>query len=218
MSLQSGLAAASGAAAVGMSGLLITQRFEGSAPAALLLAWGATAAAHACSIHDEDPPVRADASLRLQRHGAFAPAAIFALAAGCIRAGSASLADIAGAHAVAGLSLIRGPFLTVAGMWLAVIGAAIAVGGATETVPGERYAGARIRMLSTVALSLVFAALFAGPQVRGAMDVVVWTLATIAIALWGLFGRIAASMPSAPVVAGSFAAAGLALVIMGGAA
>lgn len=211
------LAAASGAAALGVAALLLSQRFSGTFAAVVLLAAGVAAAAEAVALASPTESVRLAATRSLATQIRFAPALTAAVLAACVRSGSAVVADVAGAHAVAGVGLVRGPIATVVGMCLAFGAATIAAagmiaGGDTQ----EPYAARRLRAIAGALLVVVVAALFAGPQISQVSDVIPWVIAAAGAGAWTWFGRAATRLPAAPMVAALLGLAGLALVVAGG--
>lgn len=228
MGLRARVALASGAAAAAGAGLLLSGRVAGSALTALLLA-GVARAAPAASVLEAGPVAGALAHRTLLRQAALAPAWALVLAAGAYRAGSADLGDIRGAHAVAGLALARGDALGVAGAWLGLlaIGAAALAAGLpgmrSEAGPGRAGALAvpeAVRRLDALALALqsvLAAALFAGPHVAGASDVLPWAAVAggLALAAWRA-GAFLGTRREVPLAAGAAGALSLALVLAGG--
>lgn len=206
--------------------MLLAHRFEGTVPAVLIMVLAARASGPASALSAGEFARRL-ATAALRRQAAFASAWVLFAAAASVRAGSTVMADIAGAHGVAGLALARGPVLSIAGMWLAVLGVAIAIGGSFPARVGVRLAGpnggmvlmpalARRLDLLGVAVQILFvAALAAGAQIRSATDAIGWVAAAVALGAWTWFGRDAARLPIAPAVAFGLCAAGLALVVGG---
>jgi len=229
MSLHSRLAVASGASAAGAATLLLAQRFDGTVPAVLMMILVARAAGPAAALPAGEL-ARQSASDALRRQALFVPAWVLLAAAASVRAGSTVLADVAGAHGVAGTALVRGPVAVVAGMWLATLGAAIAIGGSFSGSvelggPAGAMGGAivrpprisrRLEALGVLAQIAFVAALVAGAQIRAWTDAAGWVVAAAALGAWAWFGRHAALLPVAPLAAGALCAAGLVFVVVGG--
>lgn len=216
MTIQSRLAVASGAAGAGAATLLLTQRSDGTIIAVLMMVLVARAAASASALRSD---LSAVAGAALQRQAAFVPAWVLAVAAASVRAGSTVIGDIAGAHAVTGVALARGPIAAVAGVWLCTAGLAIAIAGSAPawgTEPAASSVPARTDVLGAAAQIGLASALVAGPQIRAWSDAIPWAAAAVAFGVWAWFGRTAARMGPAPLVAGALCAAGLILVVAGG--
>lgn len=226
MSVRSRVAFASGVAGLIGAALLLSGRFDGSVALALLFAWGARVAADATLV-DAGPILASGATRRLAQHMSFAPAWAFVVAVGTVRAGSSGLADLRGANAVAGLPLVRGDALSVAGAWCALIAGVIALAVSSDigietsaphgSVARVRSPGAlrRLDTAAALALAALLATLFFGPQVVDAADAVWWAagIAALAIVTWqGRRRTIPHGAPAALILA----AIGLALVIVGG--
>lgn len=225
---------AAGAAAVAGAASLLAGGVGGSAIAATLLACAARAASSGARL-GAGPVTSALAARSLERQSLFAPAWAFALAAGIARAGSADLADIRGANAVAGLALAHGRPAAVAGAWLALAAGALALAGPgfgpvrtagsrgrSGIVRSEPLLG-RLEMLALAAQGALLATLFAGPQATRGLDAVVWVAALAGIG--GVVALTASVAPrgvsvlarsEAPAVAAALGASGLALVLAGG--
>ncbi|MBI4730482.1 MAG: hypothetical protein HY775_13435 [Acidobacteria bacterium] len=222
------VAVASGAGALGGAALLFAGRLGGSAAAALLLACGARAAASAGRA-GPGSVAEALAAHSLLRQALFAPAWVLVVVAGLARAGSADLADVRGANAVAGLAVVRGSALAVAGAWLALAAGVLALAGpgfgrpASGGPRGRRGivrtdpVAVRLEAGALVAQGALLVTLFSGPQVTRAGDLVPWVLAGGMLAGAVLAGAALAGRRRAPLAAGALAAAALALVIAGGA-
>lgn len=197
-----GIAAAFGAA------LLVAGRIPGSVLTAALLAIAARTAASAASA---DPPAAAGA---LARQARAVPAWVGIVVAAAIRAGSADLADIRGAHAVAGAGLAHGDPLMVASAWAGLASgvAAILLPAAPEgwglvTRPPFR----RLEILGVLAQALVVVAFFAGGQVDGWADLAGWAGGAAAVAVGVGAGRALAGRTGVAASALAALAVGLAL-------
>lgn len=225
--MRSRAAFASGVAGLVGAILLLSGRFDGSATLAIFFVWGARVAADA-SLATAGPILAADARRRLVQQARFAPAWAIVVAAAVIRAGSSGLAEMRGANGVAGIALARGPLPTVAGVWCALAAGALALatrsslGAETVAPPGSRgrirppAALRRLEAGGVLGQAGILTAFFVGPQVRSAPDAGWWAggiIALLAIAWAGPLARI----PKPAALAAILAAAGLALVIAGGA-
>ncbi len=160
----------------------------------------------------------ADGLRALHARALLAPVWTLAIAGAAVRAGSTALADVRGANAVAGLSLARGPGLTVAGVWL--LFAATALTLATRPVPDRSLPELvkRLDALGVLAEAVLAVTLFLGPQISAPADAVWWVLGVGALGAGAFFARRAdRSRPAPPVVSLGMAAVGLALVLIGGA-
>lgn len=228
MSVRSRVAFASGAAGLAGAALLLSGRFDGSVVAVLLLLWAARTAP-AAALSDAGPLSAQWATRELARHLWLAPTWALVVATAAVRAGSADLADLRGAHAVAGLALARGEPLTVIGQWLALTaGVAAAAGFARVQFETGAPAGAvgrvatpaplgRLGLAAVAGQVILLTALFAGPEVNGPPELFWW--ADVAIVLgavvwlshqWAL-GRLV------PALTAAAASLGLVLAIVGGA-
>ncbi len=227
MTARSRVAFASGAAGLVGAALLLSGRFDGSAALALLFAWGARVAVDA-SLVDAGPILASGAARRLAQQMSFVPAWALVIGAGIVRAGSSALTDLRGVNGVAGLAVARGDVLSVAGVWCALVAGALAIAsratnGAETAAPG----GAAARVVPPVSLRRLdaggalaqaglLATLFFGPQISEATDVVWWAAGVAALAVAAWEGRRITIRHAAPIAAG-LAAAGLALMLIGGA-
>lgn len=226
MTARSRVAFASGAAGLVGATLLLSGRYDGSVVTALLFTWGARVAADA-SLVDAGPVLASGALRRLAQQASFAPAWALIVGAGVVRAGSSALADLRGANGVAGLAVARGEVLSVAGAWCALLAGAIAIAAraanGVETAAPRGSAGrvvspASLRRLDAggaLAQAVLLATLFFGPQITETADAVWWGagVAVLAAAAWE--GRGFAPRRGAP-IAFALAAAGLALMLVGG--
>jgi hypothetical protein len=220
------IAHAAGVAGCVAAILLETGLLDGTVVVALLAAWAARVAP-AAALADAGPVLAADAASSLARQALLAPTWALVAVAGALRAGSVDLADVRGAHAVAGLALVHGPSATVAGMWLVAGAGALAVaswsrlGAETAAPPGS--AGrieppAPLRRLEALGAALqagLVATLVAGPQVRGAGDALPWAVSVGALLASARAGRGRLAARGAVASLG-LAAVGCALVIAGG--
>lgn len=226
MTARSRVAFASGAAGLVGAALLLSGRFDGSAALALLFAWGARVAVDA-SLVDAGPILASGAARRLAQQMSFAPAWALVIGAGIVRAGSSALADLRGVNGVAGLAVARGDVLSVAGAWCALVAGALAIASrATNGVETAAPGGAVARVVPPVSLRRLdaggalaqaglLATLFFGPQISEATDVVWWAAGVAALSVAAWEGRRITIRHAAPIAAG-LAAAGLALMLIGG--
>ncbi|GAC1659093.1 MAG: hypothetical protein NVS9B12_11910 [Vulcanimicrobiaceae bacterium] len=216
LNFRSRFAAASGVAGVGVVGALVAQTVPGTVATAMVAAVAAAASGPAMAVSvGEDVADRAREALL--RHSRFAPTFAFAAVAACFRAGGSAFRSVAGAHAVVGIALIRGPFATVTGMWLCLLAASIAIAGSTsETFGDEAGIADRLALVAAGAQVVLITALFAGPQLRSINDLVPWAIVSAVIALSVWFGRPQARAAAAPWVAFALAGAGLGFSIVGG--
>jgi hypothetical protein len=205
-------ALASGAAGAVGCILLLTGRYPGTLATALLLALATRAAATAGAVAFDR-----DAARDLGVQGAFVPVWALAASAAAVRAGSAFMADVRGAHAVAGLAIVRGPATAVVGAWACTAALTAAIAAAGTPSDGGTPVLERLSRLAVALQAALVASFFAGPQVRRAGDAVPW-VATIALVALGarLLGRERAARTGVAWAAAGLAAAGLALTLAGG--
>lgn len=229
MSVRSRVAFASGAAGAVGAALVLSGRFDGSVVLALFLAFAIRTSA-AGAMTDAGPILAAGALRLLRLRAALAPVWALVVAVAILRAGSAGLADARGANAVAGLPLAHGPLATVAGAWLAfaaallAISATVRLGAETAAPPGASARVAipvalrRLTASGVVAEAVLVVSLFLGPHIDGPSDVVWWVAGSaLTLGFVVLAGRReAATERTAPAAATVLAAAGLALVLIGG--
>jgi hypothetical protein len=219
VSVRSRVAFATGVAGIAGATLTLSGRFDAGVGLVLLFALAAQAGASGASI-DTGPAFAAEAGRDLARQARLAPAWAIVVSTGALRAGSASIADVRGANAVAGLALARGPVVTVAGAWLAVAAGAVAIVASmgSSTVRGAAAPAAlrRLEGAGVFALAAILVTLFAGPQVRGATDAVAWVAGIAALSALAWRARTL-DLPDLSLVAFALAAAGLGLTLAGGA-
>jgi hypothetical protein len=227
VSARSRVAFASGVGGLIGAALLVSGRFDGNVALALLFV-GAARAARAATLVDAGPVVASGAHRSLARQIAFAPAWVLVVAAGVVRAGSAALSDARGANAVAGLAIARGETVTVIGVWLAVAAGIVALASRSpigaETASSAGASGRvvvpssleRLEIGAVIAQAALLVTLFAGPQITVGSDGVSWVLGIAGLVGIAWFARDI-DVPLAPKIAAALAAAGLALVIAGGA-
>jgi hypothetical protein len=224
VSARSRLAFATGVGGLIGAALLLSGRFDGSVALVLLLATAARVAA-AATLIDAEPIVAAEAHSSIVRHAAFAPAWVLVVATGVVRAGSAVLSDARGANAVAGMAVVRGNVVTVAGVWCALAAGIVALADRTGIGVAGDAATARRPVLSSLdrleiaavlAQAALLVTLFAGPQVTGGVDVIPWVVAVAGLGVIAWFGRTL-NVAKAPILAAGLAAIGLGLAIAGGA-
>ena len=200
------------AAVAGLAGAVAVLTGTTDANVGLLLLLALAPFAGAAAVSSE-----ADA-VTLSRHVRLAPALAIVAGAGAIRAGSASFADVRGANAVAGIALARGPAVSVAGAWLALAGGVVALVGLASREQGTKPSPVvrAVEAGGVLALGLLLAGLFAGPQVRAATDAIWWAgaAAVAAVVAWRAGSM---KLPEVWVAATVLAAAGLALILAGGA-
>jgi hypothetical protein len=222
VSLRSRVAFAAGVAGLAGATLTLSGRFDGSIALVLLFALAARAAS-AGALVAVAPAAVGPAARSLAKQARFAPAWALVAGVGALRAGSASMSDIRGANAVAGIAIARGPALTVAGVWLALAGGVVAL-ASSSMLEGRRAEGGaaapvalrRLEAGGALALVALLVSLFAGPQVRNAGDAA-WWIAGIG-GLSALAWRVRkVALPDLVIVATALAAAGLALAVAGGA-
>jgi hypothetical protein len=207
MTLAARTAFASAAAGAGAFALLAAGRFEGTLATLLILALAIRAAGGIAS--DED-----DASFRLQAF--VVPAWALAVAAAAFRAGSGALIDVRGAHSVAGLSVARGPLLTVVGCGACLAGLICAV---AVTAPVKRSLASvapRLAILGTIAQVALAVTAFAGPAVAEPVDAAAWVGGAAGVAI--LAGAVRNSLAPKITVpaANALTLVGLVLVLAGG--
>jgi len=219
VSVRSRVAFASGVAGLAGATLTLSGRFDAGVGLVLLFALAAQAGSSGASI-DAVPWRAGGASRALGRQARLAPAWAVVVAVGALRAGSASIADVRGANAVAGLALARGPAATVAGVWLAIAAGAVAIVGSIGPAAERDAAGPvtlrRLEAAGVFALAAILVTLFAGPQIRGATDAVAWVVGLGALSALGWRAR-ALNLPDLSLVALALASAGLVLTLAGGA-
>jgi len=204
VALASGLAAAAGAI------IVILGRLDGSVLLVAALAVGCRAAALAAS---SEP----FAAASLARQVAVAPVWAGLAVVAAMRAGTVMVDGVRGAHAVAGVGLLRGDPLTVAALWTAGVAALLAL-----LAPSLRervlVTGAPANRLEAVAIAVqvsVIVALLAGPQVTGVADLIPWALAVVAIGSVVVVGRRIASIERAGSVAVVLAGIAVVLALVG---
>jgi hypothetical protein len=229
VSVRSRVAFASGAAGAVGAALLLSGRFEGSVVLALVLAFSIRTAAFASLV--DGGPILASGALRgLRARTWLAPAWVLVAAASIARSGSVALDDVRGVNAVAGPALTHGPALTVAGSWLAFAGAVLALivwhALGAETAGGPTTRGhvvppqpvKRLEVAGVLAESALIVTLFAGPQIVSGVDAAWWVGGIAALLAVAWLAR-RATVPAAamrPALPAALAAAGLALVLVGG--
>jgi hypothetical protein len=190
------VAFATGVAGLAGATLVLSGRIDASVAVAVLFVFAARAAAVASLLGGG--PVLADRAERsLVQQARLAPAWALIAVAAAVRAGSASLADVRGANAVAGLAVARGSVATVVAAWLALVGGVVAVSSFTSL--GVRTASTdgigvieppvvlrRLEAGGVLAQAALVVTLFIGPQVASAADAAWWIagIAAIAIAAW----------------------------------
>jgi len=209
VSVRSRTAFAAGAAGLAGAVAILIGRTDGNVGLLLLLAFAPLASAAALTV---------DAS-GLARQMRLAPALALIAAAGAIRAGSASFADVRGANAVAGVALARGPAVSVAGAWMALLGGVVALAGLAARPGDDATRSPVVRALEgagVVALGVLLAGLFAGPQVRSVTDAIWWAGAVV-VSVAIVWRARSAPVPDLWIVATALAAVGLVLTIAGGA-
>ena len=227
MSVRSRVAFATGVAGLSGATLMFSGRFDGSIALALLFAFAARTAV-AASVLDAGPVLAGRAERSLAQQARFAPTWALVVVAGAVRAASGSIADVRGAHAVAGLAIARGPALTVAGSWLALAAGAVALVSSTslstETASASGTAAivrppvalCRLEAGGVIALAVLLVTLFAGPQVTNGTDAA-WWIGALAVLLAFAWRARDMELQSPEVIAAVLAAAGAAFVIAGGA-
>jgi hypothetical protein len=207
MTLAGRTAFASAAAGAGSFALLLAGRFSGTLATLLILALAIRAAGGAAAGED-------DASFKLQAF--VVPAWAIAIAAAAYRAGSGALVDVRGAHAVAGLSVARGPALTVVGCGLCLAGLICAIAVSAPAKRSLVSAAPRLAMLGSIAQVALAVAAFIGPAVAEPVDAASWIggAAGVAIAAGAIRNSLAPkiSLPAANLLA----LVGLVLVVVGG--
>jgi hypothetical protein len=227
VSARSRVAFASGVGGLIGAALLLSGRFDGNVALALMFAGSARVAA-AATLIDAGPIIAGGAQRSLARHVAFAPAWVFVVATGVVRAGSASLSDARGANSVAGLAIARGETVTVIGVWFAIAAGIIAL--ASRTRIGVVLASSdgttgrvvvppsldRLEIGAVLVQAALLVTLFAGPQVAQGSDGVAWGLGIAGIAAIAWFARDV-EVAHAPKIAAGLATIGLVLAIAGGA-
>jgi hypothetical protein len=179
------VAFATGVAGLAGALLTLTGRIDGSVALALLFCVGARAAVPG-SLAAAGPVLAAQAERSLVQQARLAPAWALVAVVGVVRAGSASLADIRGANAVAGLAIARGSIVTVAAAWLAVAAGVVAIasytslGARTESAEGASAVIAppvtlrRLEIGAVLAQAALLVTLFGGPQVVSGADAAWW--------------------------------------------
>jgi hypothetical protein len=230
VSVRSRVVFASGAAGAVGAALLLTARFEGSVVLALVLVLAIRTASLGALVGGG--PILAAGALRgLGARGWVAAAWTLIVAAAVLRAGSTALTDIRGANAVAGVALGAGPALTVAGSWLAFVAAVLSLttrtslgietGGPAGSIALVRPPSGIVRLdsLGVLAEASLAAALFLGPQVVDGVDAVWWAIPIAGlVAVVALVRRGSLRIPRLrSYVPAALAAAGLFLVVLGGA-
>lgn len=228
MNLRARVAFASGVAACVGAALLIAGRFEGSIVLAFFFAWSARLAP-AATMFGAGPILASGAARTMRTQLILAPAWAFVVAAAAVRAGSVQLADVRGAHAVAGLALARGPLLTVIGAWVAFVAGVAATGAAgsrigvvSEAPEDARGVVAppsilrRMEYAGVVAQVMLLVTLFAGPQIDGASDSTWWAVGAVAAVAAVVALRRLPADPRVPIAAGVAGLIGLGLATIGG--
>lgn len=228
MSVRSRVAFATGVAGAVGAALLLSGRFEGSVVLALLLAYSIRTASLAALV-DAGPILAAGALKGLRGRLWLAPVWALSAAAAVARAGSPELEGLRGANAVAGPALAYGPLITVAGSWLAFGAAILALitwvelGAETAgPAPGRVEAPSPARRLDGIGVlaeAALVVSLFAGPQVVDTVDAAWWIGGVILLSAAAWYARRIrlpdiAYLPALPA---ALAAAGLGLVLVGGA-
>jgi len=226
VSVRSRVAFATGVAGLAGATLMFSGRYDGSIALALIFVFAARSSV-AWTVLEGGPVLAGRAERSLARQMWFAPAWALVAAAGAVRSGSTSLADIRGANAVAGLALARGSTVSVAGAWLALAAGVIAIvnfspiGAETASVTGATglivppVPLRRLEAAGIVAQAALVVTLFAGPQITGGIDAAWWVagVAAIAAIAWRVRQM---NIRDLSWIATAAAAAGLALVIAGG--
>lgn len=207
MTLAVRTAYASASAGAGAFALLLAGRFSGTLATLLILALATRVAGAVASGEDDD-------SFRLQAY--VTPAWALAIGAAAFRAGSAALADVRGANAVAGLAVARGPLLTVIGCGACVAGLICAI---AVTAPAKRSlvtAAPRLALLGTAAQVALAVAAFAGPSIAEPVDAAAWAGGVLGVAV--IAGAVRNALATKITVPGAnlLALAGLVLVVAGG--
>ena len=227
MSVRSRVAFATGVAAAVGAALLLSGRFEGSVVLALLLAFSIRTASLAALV-DAGPILAAEALRGLRSRVWLAPVWALSAAAAVARAGSPELDGLRGANAVAGSALVYGPAITVAGSWLAFAATILALitwvelGAETAgAAPGRVEAPSPVRRLDGIGVlteAALVVSLFLGPQIDDGADAAWWVggMISLTVAAWYARRIRLPDIAYLPAMPAALAAAGLALVLVGG--